>query len=304
VLLHGVTGSGKTEVYLQAIAPILASGKSALVLVPEIGLTPQLTDRFRARFGEQICVYHSALSDGERYDTWRQMLTGTPQIVIGTRSAIFAPLPHLGLIILDEEHDSSFKQDQRAPCYHARTVAKWRAELENCPLILGSATPALETFVGTRRDYYSLPNIHYLSLPDRIYSRPMPPVEIVDMRQELRQGKPLNFQRFPAKRPGTIASKTTARYSIYSQKRTQYLCLLSELRLCDGMPELRCFPVLSPRRRRNRRSVAVSLLQPHGTTPPKLPGMQFSLLQKLWQRHSASRTGINEIVSRIAGNSV
>ncbi|MCY7385033.1 MAG: primosomal protein N' [Microcoleus sp. CAN_BIN18] len=188
VLLHGVTGSGKTEVYLQAIAPILASGKSALVLVPEIGLTPQLTDRFRARFGEQICVYHSALSDGERYDTWRQMLTGTPQIVIGTRSAIFAPLPHLGLIILDEEHDSSFKQEQPAPCYHARTVAKWRAELENCPLILGSATPALETFVETQINNYSLPTIHYLSLPERIYSRPMPPIEIVDMRQELRQG--------------------------------------------------------------------------------------------------------------------
>ncbi|TAG95466.1 MAG: primosomal protein N' [Oscillatoriales cyanobacterium] len=188
VLLHGVTGSGKTEVYLQAIAPILASGKSAIVLVPEIGLTPQLTDRFRARFGEQICVYHSALSDGERYDTWRQMLTGTPQIVIGTRSAIFAPLPHLGLIILDEEHDTSFKQEQPAPCYHARTVAKWRAELENCPLILGSATPALETFVGTQINSYSLPTIHYLSLPERIYSRPMPPIEIVDMRQELRQG--------------------------------------------------------------------------------------------------------------------
>ena len=188
VLLHGVTGSGKTEVYLQAIAPILASGKSAIVLVPEIGLTPQLTDRFRARFGEQICVYHSALSDGERYDTWRQMLTGTPQIVIGTRSAIFAPLPHLGLIILDEEHDTSFKQEQPSPCYHARTVAKWRAELENCPLILGSATPALETFVGTQINSYSLPTIHYLSLPERIYSRPMPPIEIVDMRQELRQG--------------------------------------------------------------------------------------------------------------------
>ncbi len=188
VLLHGVTGSGKTEVYLQAIAPILASGKSALVLVPEIGLTPQLTDRFRARFGEQICVYHSALSDGERYDTWRQMLTGTPQIVIGTRSAIFAPLPHLGLIILDEEHDTSFKQEQPTPCYHARTVAKWRAELENCPLILGSATPALETFVETQINNYSLPTIHYLSLPERIYSRPMPPIQIVDMRQELRQG--------------------------------------------------------------------------------------------------------------------
>ena len=188
LLLHGVTGSGKTEVYLQAIAPILASGKSALVLVPEIGLTPQLTDRFRARFGEQICVYHSALSDGERYDTWRQMLTGTPQIIIGTRSAIFAPLPELGLIILDEEHDSSFKQDQPAPCYHARTVAKWRAELENCPLILGSATPSLETWVETQSNNYQLPNIRYLSLPDRVYSRPMPPVEIVDMRQELQQG--------------------------------------------------------------------------------------------------------------------
>ncbi|NEO27834.1 MAG: DEAD/DEAH box helicase [Kamptonema sp. SIO4C4] len=115
VLLHGVTGSGKTEIYLQAIAPILTQGKSAIVLVPEIGLTPQLTDRFRARFGEQVCVYHSALSDGERYDTWRQMLTSDPQVIIGTRSAIFVPLPHIGIIILDEEHDHSFKQNQPTP---------------------------------------------------------------------------------------------------------------------------------------------------------------------------------------------
>ncbi|MBE9129841.1 primosomal protein N', partial [Coleofasciculus sp. LEGE 07081] len=150
ILLHGVTGSGKTEVYLQAIAPILEERKSALVLVPEIGLTPQLTDRFRARFGRKVNVYHSALSDGERYDTWRQMLTGEPQVVIGTRSAVFAPLPKLGLIVLDEEHDSSFKQDQPAPTYHARTVAQWRAQLENCPLVLGSATPSLETWVSIR----------------------------------------------------------------------------------------------------------------------------------------------------------
>ncbi|XHX78009.1 MAG: DEAD/DEAH box helicase [Stenomitos frigidus ULC029] len=150
VLLHGVTGSGKTEVYLQAIAPLLENGQSALVLVPEIGLTPQLTDRFRARFGDRVCVYHSALSDGERYDTWRQMLKGEAQVVIGTRSAVFAPLPHLGLIVLDEEHDSSFKQDQPAPCYHARTVASWRAELEACPLLLGSATPSLESWVSCR----------------------------------------------------------------------------------------------------------------------------------------------------------
>ena len=195
VLLHGVTGSGKTEVYLQAIAPILAEGKSVLILVPEIGLTPQLTDRFKARFGNKICVYHSALSDGERYDTWRQMLTGTSQVVIGTRSAIFAPLPNLGLIILDEEHDSSFKQSQLIPAYHARTVAQWRAELENCPLILGSATPSLESWLTVkvqsevqRFQGFSKSPVHYLGLPERVAARPLPPVEIVDMRQELKNG--------------------------------------------------------------------------------------------------------------------
>ncbi|MEO1006119.1 MAG: primosomal protein N', partial [Cyanobacteria bacterium J06638_38] len=203
ILLHGVTGSGKTEVYLQAIAPILAQGKSALVLVPEIGLTPQLTDRFRARFGQQVCVYHSKLSAGERYDTWRQTIQGEPQVVIGTRSAIFAPLPNLGLIILDEEHDSSFKQDRPTPTYHARQVAQWRGELENCPLLLGSATPSLESLVAVKevevnRDS-SLQDIevkekptpastHYLSLPERIAARPLPQVSIIDLREELSRG--------------------------------------------------------------------------------------------------------------------
>ena len=199
ILLHGVTGSGKTEVYLQAIAPILERGKSALVLVPEIGLTPQLTDRFRARFGDRVCVYHSKLSAGERYDTWRQTIQGEPQVVIGTRSAIFAPLPNLGLIVLDEEHDSSFKQDRPTPTYHARKVAQWRAELENCPVVLGSATPSLESLtavgadVGTRHAL-SLPNerekpsTFYLSLPERIGDRPLPQVSIIDLRQELNRG--------------------------------------------------------------------------------------------------------------------
>ncbi len=182
VLLHGVTGSGKTEVYLQAIAPVLTRGQSALVLVPEIGLVPQLTDRFSDRFGSAIFVYHSGLSEGERYDTWRQMLTGQPQVVIGTRSAVFAPLPKLGLIILDEEHDPSFKQDQPAPCYHARTIAQWRAQLAGCPLILGSATPALETWAQIDQ------GLLYLALPERIHQRPQPQLEIIDMRQELLQG--------------------------------------------------------------------------------------------------------------------
>lgn len=202
ILLHGVTGSGKTEVYLQAIAPLLQQGKSALVLVPEIGLTPQLTDRFRARFGNKVCVYHSALSDGERYDTWRQMLAGEPQVVIGTRSAVFAPLPNLALIVLDEEHDSSFKQDSPIPTYHARKVASWRAELENCPLVLGSATPSLESWVNVigqsltkDEGLWTKDKTHYLSLPERIQSRPMPPIEVVDMRQELQQGNRSIFSR-------------------------------------------------------------------------------------------------------------
>jgi primosomal protein N' (replication factor Y) len=191
-LLHGVTGSGKTEVYLQAIAPVLAAGQSALVLVPEIGLTPQLTDRFRARFGDRVRVYHSSLSDGERYDTWRQMLQGIPQVVIGTRSAVFAPLPHLGLIVLDEEHDSSFKQDQPAPCYHARTVAQWRSQSHQCPLILGSATPSLETWQAA----HCVPaTAQPLSLPQRIEARPHPPIHLVDMRQELHQGNRSLFSR-------------------------------------------------------------------------------------------------------------
>ncbi|MBR8828763.1 MAG: primosomal protein N' [Gomphosphaeria aponina SAG 52.96 = DSM 107014] len=186
ILLHGVTGSGKTEVYLQAIAPILQQGQGALVLVPEIGLTPQLTDRFRARFGNKVFVYHSALSEGERYDTWREIQRGEPRVIIGTRSAVFAPLPNLGLIILDEEHDSSFKQDQQAPTYHARTVATFRAQLENFPLILGSATPSLESWLQVKSNI--APNHHYLSLPERIQSRPLPPIEIVDMRLELQRG--------------------------------------------------------------------------------------------------------------------
>ncbi|MGD1862285.1 MAG: primosomal protein N' [Leptolyngbyaceae cyanobacterium] len=212
-LLHGVTGSGKTEVYLQAIAPRLDAGQSALVLVPEIGLTPQLTDRFQQRFGNRVCVYHSGLSEGERYDAWRRMLQGEAMVVIGTRSAVFAPLPRLGILILDEEHDGSFKQDQPMPCYHARTVAQWRAELESCPLVLGSATPSLESWVqqpavaavtaapteefttAVLPSATAMPVRHYLSLPDRIHRRPPPPVTVVDMRLELQIGNRSIFSR-------------------------------------------------------------------------------------------------------------
>ena len=198
-LLHGVTGSGKTEVYLQAIAAILQAGKSALVLVPEIGLTPQLTDRFRARFGDaKVNVYHSQLSEGERFDTWRLMLTGDAQVVIGTRSAVFAPLANLGLIVMDEEHDNSFKQDQPQPCYHARTIAEWRSQLENIPLVLGSATPSAEA-IYAHQEGKSI----YLELPNRIGNKTMPPIEIVDMRDEFKAG---NYSILSRRLQGAIAA--------------------------------------------------------------------------------------------------
>lgn len=197
-LLHGVTGSGKTEVYLQAIAPILESGKSALVLVPEIGLTPQLTDRFRARFGDaKVNVYHSQLSEGERFDTWRLMLKGEAQVVIGTRSAVFAPLSNLGLIVMDEEHDNSFKQDQPQPCYHARTIAQWRSQLEQIPLVMGSATPSAE-MIFAQKEADSI----YLEMPNRIGNKPMPPIEVVDMRDEFKAG---NYSILSRKLQGAIA---------------------------------------------------------------------------------------------------
>lgn len=183
LLLWGVTGSGKTEVYLQAIAPVLAQGKSALVLVPEIGLTPQLTNRFRARFPGKVWVYHSALAAGERFDSWRQMLAGEAQVVVGTRSAVFAPLPQLGLIILDEEHDTSYKQDTPAPAYHARTVAQWRSQIEGCPLLLGSATPALESFRATQTAQFQL-----AQLSERVGGQGLAQVQVVDMRAELTAG--------------------------------------------------------------------------------------------------------------------
>ena len=181
-LLHGVTGSGKTEVYMQAITHILESNKSVIVLVPEISLTPQTTSRFIGRFGERVALLHSRLSAGERYDQWHRIHKGEADIVIGPRSAIFAPVQRLGLLIIDEEHSDSYKSDT-APRYHAREVARKRCELANCPLVLGSATPSLESYYSAKNDKYKL-----LRLPSRVLDRKMPEVHIVDMREELKKG--------------------------------------------------------------------------------------------------------------------
>jgi len=187
-LLHGVTGSGKTEVYLQAIAHALAQGKGAIVLVPEIALTPQTVERFKARFSHgplqtQVAVLHSHLSAGERHDEWHKIRQGRARIVIGARSAIFAPVEPLGLIIVDEEHEHSYKQEE-APRYHARDVAVVRGQMDNAVVVLGSATPSMESFYNVQRGKYAL-----LELPTRADDKQMPIVRVVDMRQAARKDK-------------------------------------------------------------------------------------------------------------------
>jgi primosomal protein N' (replication factor Y) len=176
-LLYGVTGSGKTEVYLRAIEEVARRGKQALVLVPEISLTPQTVRRFAGRFGD-VAVLHSSLGDAERGVQWRRVLTGQARVVVGARSAVFAPLRSLGLIVIDEEHEATFKQDT-TPRYHGRDVAVMRARIEDVPILLGSATPSLESWANARRGQYQL-----LTLSSRAASRPLPPVRLIDLRHQ------------------------------------------------------------------------------------------------------------------------
>lgn len=180
-LLHGVTGSGKTEVYLQVIEQVLNEGKEALVLVPEISLTPQFISVFSKRFGSMVATLHSRLSDGEKYDEWNRVIRGEAKIVIGARSAIFAPLKNLGIIVVDEEHSTTYKQENH-PRYHAIDVALKRARYCNIPIVLGSATPSLESYTRAKSGIYKL-----LEMKERI-STHLPKVELVDMKKEIRHG--------------------------------------------------------------------------------------------------------------------
>ena len=181
-LLYGVTGSGKTEVYMDVIEKAINNGKSAIMLVPEIGLTPQIVGKFISRFGNVISVLHSKLSDSERYDEYRKITDGEAKIVIGTRSAIFVPFNNIGVIIIDEEHTSSYKQDNN-PRYSAINVAEWRSKYHNCPLVLGSATPSLESFAKAGNHVYKL-----LSLTERAGGSVLPIVNIIDMKEEVKKG--------------------------------------------------------------------------------------------------------------------
>jgi len=199
-LLYGVTGSGKTEVYIEAISHVVESGKGAIMLVPEIALTPQMTRRFYDVFGGKIAVLHSMMNDGERYDTFSRIRRGDAKVVIGARSAIFAPLKEIGIIVVDEEHDASYKQEEKVR-YNARDMALMRGAIEGCPVVLGSATPSLESFSNVRAG-----KLKFLSLPERVESRALPDVEIVDMRfEEDVEGERLFSKRLLAELSDVIA---------------------------------------------------------------------------------------------------
>ncbi|MBR3161711.1 MAG: primosomal protein N' [Bacilli bacterium] len=181
-LLYGVTGSGKTEVYMNIIEHVISIGKTAIMLVPEISLTPQIVSRFTSRFGENVAILHSGLSDGEKYDEYRKIVEKKVKIVVGARSAVFAPLENLGIIIMDEEHSSTYKQDNH-PRYHARDIAIKRSNYHNCPVLLGSATPSLESMARAGNKIYEL-----LTLTKRAGKGQLPKVEIIDMKEEIKRG--------------------------------------------------------------------------------------------------------------------
>ncbi len=188
-LIYGVTGSGKTEVYMEIIDHYLKLGKTSIVLVPEISLTPQMVNRFRERFGDKIAALHSALSDGEKYDEWRRIYRGEASIVIGARSAIFAPLNDIGVIIIDEEHSDSYKQSDSNPRYNAKDIALLRSKYHNCPVVLGSATPSLETMARAKKGVFKL-----LELPNRVNGKSLPKVSIIDMNERKKSKGYFSFE--------------------------------------------------------------------------------------------------------------
>ncbi len=234
MLMHGVTGSGKTAVYLAGMRAVLDAGRSAILLVPEIGLTPAVAADLHQIFGDEVAILHSALSDKERAEQWHRIKRGEARMVVGTRSAVFAPVADLAIIIVDEEQDASYKQEE-TPRYHARDVAVVRAKMSNAVVVLGSATPSLESYFNAKKNKYAL-----IELPDRVEKRPLPEVEVVDMRQE--------FQETGQEQ--VISRKLAAEIKDRLERKEQVMVLaqpprvfargaLPDLRQEDGMRQLR-----------------------------------------------------------------
>ena len=268
ILLHGVTGSGKTEIYLQAIRATLDRGRTAIVLVPEISLTPQTVERFKGRFAEAqdaVAVLHSHLSEGERHDEWHKIHSGRARIVIGARSAVFAPLKNLGLIVVDEEHETTYKQEE-APRYHARDVAVVRAKIEKCVVLLGSATPSLESYHNAAIGKYRL-----ATLTQRIDEKQMPLMRIVDLRQERRKEKAAAI----------LSEKLRAAIADRLEKREQTILFLnrrgfSTSLLCSNCGEARNCPNCSVALTFHRHPAAAGRLSCHlcghtASVPKKCP---------------------------------
>ena len=228
-LLHGVTGSGKTEVYIQAAQATVRSGKSVLMLVPEIALTHQLVERAQQRFGAQVAVLHSGMRATERWAEWQRIARGEVPIIIGARSAIFAPIARLGLIVVDEEHDSAYKQEEGVR-YNARDIAVVRGKISSCPVVLGSATPSLESYAHSQSQRYTL-----LALPERIASRPLPQVQVVDLRYEARQDSPDKIFS-TALRKALIENHAAGMQSLLFMNRRGYANYL-QCRLCGEVLE-------------------------------------------------------------------
>lgn len=234
-LLHGVTGSGKTEVYLQAIAKAIETGGRAIVLVPEISLTPQTVGRFRSRFGQRIAVLHSRLSPGERFDEWRRIRLGQVDVVIGARSAIFAPLENIRLIVIDEEHESSYRSEI-TPRYSAQEVARKRCRQWGATLVLGSATPSVTAYLQAVKGRYTL-----LSMPDRVRDLPMPAVEIADMRAEFAAGNTSIFSGPLYRRLQQCLEAGEQAILFFEPAGVFHLCFLPRVRICLHLPGLRRF---------------------------------------------------------------
>ena len=217
-LLHGVTGSGKTEVYLRAMERVRASGRRSLILIPEISLTPQLIDRLKARFTGRVGILHSRLTEAERWAQWWHILRGNVDVVVGARSAVFAPLPGLGLIVVDEEHDSSYKQEESLR-YNGRDVAVVRGKFLACPVILGSATPAVESYENCLQGRYRL-----LEITKRVHERPLPRIETVDLRSEFNRSTSIPNSKSPELRTDASPSRTKAAYRLISHRLEEALC--------------------------------------------------------------------------------
>ena len=234
-LLHGVTGSGKTEVYMAALQHALKRNRTGIILVPEISLTPQTVDRFRGRFGDQVAIMHSRMSRGERYDIWRQVRSGHYKIVVGTRSAILAPLDNIGLIVVDEEHDMSYKQQNPAPRYHGRDVAVVRAKMAGAVCVMGSATPALESLANVQSGKYQL-----LSLPERVPipgygAAPLPRVWVVDMSREEYQGR--RTANLSARLADGIRTRLANREQVILLQNRRGFAPVFQCRECGFVPE-------------------------------------------------------------------